>query len=106
MLKGTMVTPISVLVLLEEFLRLVRAVERLAVGILARAGVVAADNEVRAAVILADQRVPDGLARSAHAHRQRQQRELHRSLRIFRQQQLIAAHAGEVIHVAGLGHSD
>ena len=36
MLKGTMVTPISGFVLLEQFLGLVRAVERLAVRILAR----------------------------------------------------------------------
>ena len=68
-------------VLLESFLRLVGAVERLAVGILAGTGMVAADDEVGAAVILADERVPDRFARAAHAHCQRQQRELRCALR-------------------------
>ena len=42
-------------VLLEDFLRLVRAVEGLAVGVLARTGMIAAHDEVGAAMVLADQ---------------------------------------------------
>jgi hypothetical protein len=99
MLKGTMVT-------LEDFLRFVGAVERLAVGVFARSGVVAANDEVRAAIVLADQRVPDRFTRAAHAHGQRQQRKLLRSLRILRTQQLVATDAGVIVHVARLGHSD
>ncbi len=93
-------------VLLEEFLRLVRAVKRLAVGVLARTGMVAAHDQVRAAMILADQRVPDRLARSTHTHGKREERELLRPLRVLRTQQLIATHARVVVHIAGLGHTD
>ena len=92
--------------LLEQFLRLVRAVKRLSVRVLAGARVVATNNKMRDPVVLADQRVPDGFARSAHAHSQGQQGQFHRPRRIFREQQLIAAHAREVIHVARLRHSD
>ena len=68
-------------VLLQQLLGIVRSVERLAARVLAGAGVIAADDQVRAAVVLADDRVPDRLARPAHPHRQRQQREVRRVLR-------------------------
>ena len=61
------------LVFLENLLRLVRTVERLTVGVFARTGMIATHDEVRAAMVLADDRVPNSLARSAHAHRERQQ---------------------------------
>ena len=93
------------LVLLEEFLGFVGAVERLAVGVFARTGVIAAHDEVGATVILANQCVPDGLARPAHAHGQRQQRKFDRSRRILGREQLITTNTGEVIHVAGFGHA-
>jgi len=92
-------------VLFENFLRFVRTIERLAVRILAGAGVIAADDEVGAAVVFPDERVPDGLAWSAHAHGEREQRKLRSALREFWKQQLIAAHAGVVIDVAWLGHA-
>src|SRR5215210_4531960 len=50
----------------EDQLRVVRAV------VVADAGVVATDDEVRAAVVLAADRVPDGLARPRVAHRRRE----------------------------------
>ena len=53
---------------LEQFLRLVRPVEWFAVGIFSGTGVVAAYDQVRTAVVLANDAVPDGLAWSAHAH--------------------------------------
>ena len=64
------------------------------------------DDEVGAAVVLANQRVPDGFARSAHAHGEGDQGELGGAGRIFADEQLVAADAGEVIDVAGLGHAD
>src|ERR1700686_4591717 len=94
------------LVLLENLLRLVGTVEGLAVGVFARAGVIAAHNEMSAAVVLANQRMPDRFPRSAHSHGQGQQRKLLGSLRILRTQQLVAAHSRVVIHVSGLGHAD
>jgi len=95
-----------ILVFGEEFLRLVGTVEWFAIGILARAGVVAADDEVGATVILADERVPDGLARTAHAHCQREQGEFGRAGGILADEELVTADAGEVIDVARLGHAD
>ena len=50
------------LVFLEKFLRLIRTIEGFAVSVLARTGVIASDNEVRAAMVLADQAVPDRFA--------------------------------------------
>ena len=90
----------------EELLGFVRSVERLAVGILARTGMVAADDEVGAAVVFANERVPDGFARAAHAHGKGDEGELGGAGRIFPDKELIAADAGEVIDVAGLGHAD
>src|SRR5438552_1681517 len=49
--------------LVEDQLRVVGAV------VVADAGMVAADDEVRAAVVLAAERVPDRLARAGIAHR-------------------------------------
>ena len=92
--------------LLQELLGIVRAVERLAALVLAGAGVVAADDEVRAAVVLADDRVPDGFARAAHSHRERQEREHGRVLRVVRHEGLVAADARVVVDVARLGHAD
>ncbi len=68
---------------------------------------VAADDQVVRAVVAADDRVPDGLARAAHAHRQRQQGQQDAVLVVVALgQRLVGANAGEVIDVAGLGHTD
>ncbi len=91
--------------LLEDLLRLIRPIERLSVSVFARSGVVAAHDEMRATVILADQCVPDGLAWTAHAHGQRQQGKFRSRLRELGEQQLVAAHTRVVIHIAGLRHA-
>src|SRR5262249_35784955 len=90
----------------EQLLRFVRSVKRFAIGILARAGVVAADNEVSASVVFADERVPDGFAWAAHAHGERDKGEFGGAGWIFSKQMLVTADAGEVIDIAGLGHTD
>src|SRR5208283_2535928 len=92
-------------VLLEQLLRVVRPVKRLAIFVLAGTGVVAADDEVGAAVVLANQPVPDRLAWSAQAHGQGQHRKLYGAVRVFWKQQLVATCSHEIIHVARLGHS-
>ena len=94
------------LVLLEQFLGFIRTVKRLAVGILPRSGMISPDDEMSATVVLADESVPHRFPRSAHAHGQRQHRQLDRPVRVFREQQLVAARADEVIHIARLRHSD
>src|SRR2546426_152852 len=70
---------------LEQLLGFVGSVERFAVRVIARAGVITSYDEMRAAVVLADQRMPDSLARSSHAHGQREERELYGSGRKFRE---------------------
>ncbi len=93
------------LVLAQQLLGLVGTVERLAGGVVAGPGVVAADDEVGAAVVLADDGVQQRLARPAHAHRQRQQRQHRGVVGIALQHPLVAAHAGVVVDVARLGHA-
>ena len=90
----------------QQLLGVVRTVERRARRVAARSGVVAADDEMRAAVVLADDRVPHRLARAAHPHGERQQRQQRRLARIAGQQRQIAANARVVVDVAGLRHAD
>ncbi len=94
------------LVLLHKLLGVVGAVKRLAAFVAAGTGVIAADDEVRAAMVLADDRVPDGFARTAHAHGQRQQRQVRSVLRVVGHERLVAADARVVIDVARLRHAD
>ena len=60
-----------------------------------------------AAVVAADDRVQQDLARAGHPHRQRQQAE-HDGARlvVVVDQRPVAADAGEVVDVARLGHAD
>ena len=66
---------------------------------------VAADNEMSAAMVGANEPVPDRLARSAHTHRQVEQGHRRGCGWVLIKHRLIAAHAGEVIDVAGFGHA-
>ena len=95
-----------VLVLLDELLGVVGAVVVLALLVLARAGVVTADDEVSRAVVLADDGVPEGLTGTTHAHSQRQQGESSHAVGVSRQEGLVDSDTGEVVNVAGLGHAD
>jgi hypothetical protein len=94
------------LVLLEQLLRVVGAVEILPLAVLARPGMVAPDDHVRAAVVAADDAVPDRLARAAHAHGEVQKAHRGGGGGVLVEHRLVAAHAGEVIDIAGLGHAD
>ena len=93
-------------VLLDGVLGVVRAVEVFAGAVLAGAGVVAADDEVRGAVVLADDGVPDRLPRSTHAHGQREQTQDGHAVGVAREQRLVNPHPGEVVDVAGFGQAD
>ncbi len=68
----------------QKFLGIVWTVKVIAVAVLARPGMVPTDDEMRAAVILADDRVPERFAGPAHAHRQRQQAQHGGLLRVAR----------------------
>ena len=94
------------LMLLKKFLSVVRFVERFAAGVATRACMVAADDQMRAAEVLANNRVPDRLPRPAHPHRQRKQAHYRRVLGVVLLDRLVAANACVVVHVARLGHPD
>ena len=95
--------PQIVTVLLHQLLGVVGSVERIAVRVRARAGVVTPDDKMTAPVVLADDRVPDRLARATHAHRQVEQREAGGAGRIAPHERAVAAYPGEVVHVPRLG---
>ena len=90
----------------EQLLRVVRPVKRIAVFVVARTGVIATDDKMRAAVVLANDGVPQRFARTTHAHGKVQQAQLGGLLRILLEHVLVTAHAREMINVAGLGHAD
>ena len=87
-------------------LGVVWAVEILAGAVLARSGVVAPDDEVRRAVVLADDGVPDCLSRAAHAHGEREEAEHSHAVGVAGKEGLVDAHAGEVVDVARFGEAD
>src|SRR5215210_6605968 len=98
---------LAFLELVEDVLGVVIAVERLAVRVLARAGVVASYDEVRAAVVLAADRVEDRLTWSAVAHRRREDGE-HRAVLgvVTVQDRLVGAHPDVGGDVCGAGLAD
>src|SRR5690606_40756854 len=63
--------PDLVLMFAEQLLRVIGAVEVLALAVLARPGMVAADDHVGAAVVAADDAVPDRLTRAARSEERR-----------------------------------
>ena len=94
------------LVLAQQVLGVIRTVERLPMRIAAGTGVVTPHDEMGAPVVFSDDRVPDRFTRSAHPHRQRQQRQHGGVSGILRQQRLVAAYARVVVDVTRLGHTD
>ena len=87
--------------LVEDELRVVGAV------VVAHARVVAADDEVRAAVVLAADRVPDRLARPRVAHRRRERGEEDAILGVVAvEQRPVALDANVDRHVVGLRVAD
>lgn len=94
------------LILLDGVLCVVRSVEIVALGVRAGTGVVAADDEVGCAVVLADDGVPDCFARTAHAHGEREEAEGGHAVGVAGEEGLVDTDAGEVVDVAGLGEAD
>ena len=62
-------------------------------------------DHVGAAVVLADDGVPQGFARTGHAHGQRQQRQHGEVVREVPADGLVAVHARVVLQIARLGHA-
>ena len=85
----------------------VRRIKRLAGRVVARAGVVAADDEVGAPVVASDDRVEQDFTGAGHPHRERKKAEDDRAgLVVVIDQRAIATNAGVMVDVAGLCHSD
>ena len=89
---------------LQQVVRIVRAVELLPIGVIARARMIATDDEMRAAIVLPNDGVPHSLAWTSHPHGERQERQHRRLGWVGWDQRLVAANPGVVIHVARLRH--
>lgn len=87
-------------------LSIVRAVEINSLRVFTRASVITSNDEVRSAVVLSDDGVPDGLAGSTHTHSKGQKAENSHAIGVSREQCLVNADAGEVVNVTRLGESD
>lgn len=94
------------LVLLDEVLGVVRAVVVLAVLVLTGTSVVTTDNEVGRTVVLADDGVPEGLARTTHAHGEGKESESGHAVGVTGQESLVDTDTGEVVDVTRLGHAN
>ncbi len=70
------------LMLRQKRLGIERPVKGLSLAVLARAGVIAADNHVSTAIIPANDGMPQGFARTAHPHGQGQEAQRRRLLRV------------------------
>ena len=62
---------------------------------------VTSDDEMRAAVVSADDRVPHGLARPRHAHREIDKAQHRAPLGEMLEDAFVAPHPGEAIHIPG-----
>jgi len=93
-------------VLFDCVLCVVGAVEVLSGGVLAWTGVVAADDEVRGAVVFADDGVPDCFSGAAHSHCEGQEAEDCHAVWIAGEKGLVDADAGEVVDVAWFREAD
>ena len=63
-------------------------------------------DEMRSAVILPDDSMPNRFSRPAHAHGQRKEAEDSHTIGITRQNGLVYPNAGEVVDIARLGQAD
>jgi len=90
----------------DKVLGIVGAVEVFPGAVLSRAGVVSSDDEVGATKVLPDDRVPQGLPRTGHAHAQGKKGQEDRTFRIVGENLLVAPDAGEIVHVSWLREPD
>ena len=93
-------------VFLDGVLCVVGAVEVFACAVFARAGVVAPYDEVRRAVVFADDGVPDCFARAAHAHGEGEEAEDCHAVWIAGEKGLVHTDAGEMVDIAWFRHAD
>ena len=92
-------------IFLQELLRLIRTVKRLAIAVRSGARMVTANDEVRATVVFSNERMPERFTRAGHAHCERQKAQRRRLLRVVLEKLLVAAYAREMIDIARLCHA-
>lgn len=93
-------------VLLNQVLRVVWTVDILAMSVLSWTSVVTTDDEVGSTVVLADNGVPESLARTTHAHSQREKTENGHAVRVARKKSLVDTDTSEVVNVTWLGETN
>ena len=93
-------------VLLDCVLCVVGAVEVFSGAVFAGPGVVTANDEVRGAVVFADNGVPDCFSGAAHTHGKGKETEYCHSIGVAGEESLIDTYAGEVVDVAGFCEAD
>ena len=67
---------------------------------------IATDDEVRRAEVLADDGMPDGFTRTSHTHGKREESKMPHAVGVLCHDSLVDTNAGVVIDVAGFGESD
>jgi hypothetical protein len=94
------------LVLLNRVLCVIGAVEIDTLRVLARSGMITSNNEVGSTVILADNGVPNGFARTTHAHGEGQQTDDSHAIGVSWKERLVDADTGKVVDVSRLCETD
>jgi hypothetical protein len=95
-----------VLVLLDRVLGVVWTVEFLAFAVLSWACVVATNDEVGCAIVLADDSMPDGFAGATHSHGEWEEAKNGHAVRVSWEQGLVDTDTGEVIDVSRFREPD
>lgn len=83
-----------------------RSVEVLALRVLARAGVISSDNEMRGTKVLSDDCVPQSFSRSSHTHGKGKKGKVGHAFGVRRHERLIRPDTGVVVDVARFSETD
>jgi len=87
-------------------LSIIGAVKILASAVFAGPSVVAADDEVRGAVVFADDGVPDCFSGSTHAHGEREKAEYCHAIWVAGEESLVDADTGEMVNITWFREAD
>lgn len=94
------------MILRNELLRIVRAVEILPSGVLTRPSVVTTNDEMGGTKVLANDSVPEGFTGTAHTHSEGKKCEVAHTVGIAGHDGFVDTDAGVVVNIAGLGETD
>ena len=91
---------------LIQVLRVIRAIKWISVTVITRTGMVAPHDKVCAAIVLANDGVPQRFTWPTKAHSQVEQAQSSGLFRVLFQHMFITAHTREVINITRLGHAN